>query len=347
MLEQAKTKIACIQAAPVYCDIDKTVEKAIGLIEEAAKNGAQFVGFPELWVPGYNLFTWMSDPMSSMKFVPLYRKNALVVGGKHDLAIRNAAKRNNIYVSYGYSELAGGSLYMGQMLVSCDGEPLVVRRKIKPTLAERCMFGEGDGSGLVVADTPIGRLGQLQCWEHSQSLLKYAMHSQNEQIHVAAWPSMALHSQVFAIGREMTHAFSRIYAAEGQCYVMAATHVADARMREMLCDTPEKEEMLTAGFGCSQIFGPDGSALCEPIPHDQDGILYADVDFDFIHICKVANDPAGHYSRPDVVRLLLNKAPASRVVLMDEFMRAPVEESAVEYVEIVAEEDADSNNCGA
>lgn len=346
MSEKNVTKIACVQAAPVYCDIDATVEKAIGLIEEAAKNGAQFIGFPELWIPGYNLFTWLSDPVSSMRFIPLYRKNAMVVGGKYDFAIREAAARNGIYVSYGYSELAGGSLYMGQMLVSSDGEPLVIRRKIKPTLAERCTFGEGDGSGLAVVDTPIGRLGQLQCWEHTQSLLKYAMHSQNEQIHVAAWPCMALHSQVYAIGEEMTHAFSRVYAAEGQCYVMAATHVADVRMREMLCDTPEKEEMLKLGFGCSQIFGPDGSALCEPIPHDQEGLLYADADFDFIHVCKTTNDPAGHYSRPDVVRLLLNKAPASRVVLMDEFMRSPVEDGDVEYIEL-ADDDVDCEETGA
>ncbi|MBK8595818.1 MAG: hypothetical protein IPP07_18550 [Holophagales bacterium] len=160
---------------------------------------------------------------------------------------------------------------MGQMLISPEGEPLIVRRKVKPTLAERSVFGEGDGSHLTVVDTGIGRLGALNCWEHLQPLLKYAMYSQNEQIHTAGWPALALYrDQSYALGREATWAVRQTYALEGQCYVLASTMNTTPEVVEMLCDTPEKKAYLAAGGGASMVFGPDGRPLCEPIPHDQE-----------------------------------------------------------------------------
>jgi aliphatic nitrilase len=323
MKKRPNVRVACVQAAPVYFDLEKTVEKGIGLVEEAAKNGARLVAFPEVWIPGYPLFAWLNAPIQTLLHMPNYRDNALVVGGEHDLALRRAACENGIHVCMGYAERSGGSLYMGQMLISPDGEPLIVRRKVKPTLAERSVFGEGDGSHLKVVETPIGRLGALNCWEHLQPLLKYAMYAQNEQVHTAGWPCLALYrEQSYALGREATWAVSQTYALEGQCYVLASTMNATPEVVEMLCDTPEKKAYLAAGGGASMIFGPDGQPLCEPIPHDQEGILYADVDFDAIGIAKTAADPAGHYARPDVARLLLNTAPALRVVTLDDLRQA-------------------------
>lgn len=322
MTAKRNVKVACVQAAPVYFDLDKTVEKGIGIIEEAARNNAKLVAFPEVWMPGYPLFFWLGAPIEGLLHMPHYRDNSLVVGSAQDMAIRQAAADNDIHVCMGYSELFGGSLYMGQMLISPHGAPLIIRRKLKPTLAERCVFGEGDGTHLEVVDTEIGRIGALNCWEHIQPLIKYAMYSQNEQIHIAGWPCLSLYKgKSYALGPEMTWAASQIYALEGQCYVLAATQNATPEVVEMLCDTPLRKDFLPVGGGCSMIFGPDGAPLCKPIPEDQEGILYAEVDFAAIGIAKTTADPAGHYARPDVTRLLLNTAPARRVVAMDECMQ--------------------------
>ena len=326
-MAQPKVKVATVQASPVYYDIDRTVEKGIALIEEAASNGAKLIAFPELWIPGYPFFFWLNPPIAALPHMPAYRDNSFVVGGPHDMMLRAAAVENDIHVCMGYSELSGSSLYMGQMLISPEGEPLIVRRKLKPTLAERCTFGEGDGSHLQVVDTEIGRVGALNCWEHLQPLSKYAMYSQNEQIHVASWPCMALYKDIaYGLSATMTLVASQLYAAEGQCYVLCATQPSTPEVIAALCKTDEQRALLKLGGGCSQIFGPDGCPQCTPIPEDQEGILYADVDFDLIGMAKTAGEPAGHYSRPDVTRLLLNTAPARPVVNMDEFMQAPVEE---------------------
>jgi aliphatic nitrilase len=325
MSKKPKVKVACVQAAPVYFDLDRSIEKGIGLIREASRNEARLIAFPEVWLPGYPYFFWLGTPLEGLLHMPHYRENSLVLGSPQDMAIRKAAADNGMYVCMGYSELAGGSLYMGQMLISPDGEPLIIRRKLKPTLAERCVFGEGDGTHLKVVDTEIGLVGALNCWEHIQPLLKYAMFCQNEQIHVAAWPCLSLYKgKSHALGPEMTWAASQVYALEGQCYVLAATQNATPELVHKLCDTPLRKELLPVGGGCSKIFGPDGAPLCEPLAEDNEGILYAAVDFDAIGIAKTTADPAGHYARPDVARLLLNSSPAQRVMPMDACPQLPL-----------------------
>jgi len=147
------------------------------------------------------------------------------------------------------------------------------------------------------------------------------MYSQDEQIHVASWPSFSLYrGMAYALGPELNTAASQMYAAEGQCYVIASSATVTPDMVELLCDTPDKHELLRAGGGFSMIFGPDGSPLCQPLPEDAEGILYADADAARIAIAKSAADPTGHYSRPDVTRLLLNRAAAPRVEVLEPAM---------------------------
>jgi aliphatic nitrilase len=218
----------------------------------------------------------------------------------------------------GYSERAGESLYMGQMLAARDGTVTATRRKLKPTHVERSVFGEGDGSDLDVHDLDIGKVGALCCWEHLQPLSKYAMYSLGEQIHIASWPSFSLYrGMAYALGPELNTAASQMYAAEGQCFVIASSANVSSEMVELLCDSPEKRDLLRAGGGFSMIFAPDGAPLCEPLPEDEEGILYADADPALIAIAKSAADPTGHYSRPDVTRLLLNRAKTPRVETLE------------------------------
>ncbi|MEM8813083.1 MAG: carbon-nitrogen hydrolase family protein, partial [Pseudomonadota bacterium] len=317
-------KAAAVQAAPVFMNLDAGLDKAIGLIEDAARDDVKLIAFPETWLPGYPWFLWLAAPAWGLQFVPEYHANCLSRSDPRMDRLRNAAKDNDINVLMGYSEIDGGSLYMAQSLIGTDGSILFHRRKLKPTHVERTLFGEGDGSDFQVVDTECGRVGALCCWEHLQPLSKYAMFSMGEQIHCASWPSFTLYRDMaYALGPEANLAASQTYALEGQCYVLASTAVTGQDMFDKLCDTPDKAQLLNPrtgkpGGGFSMIFGPDGRPLAEPIPEDQEGLVIAEISLPMISVAKAAADPVGHYSRPDVVRLMLNRNAAPRVVAFED-----------------------------
>lgn len=327
-------KAAVIQAAPVFMDLQATLAKTILLIDEAAKNGAKLVAFPETWLPGYPWWLWLGAPAWGLQFVPRYHANSMRVDGPEMDAIGQAAARGNINVMIGFTEIDGGSLFMAQALFGDDGKLIYARRKLKPTHVERTLFGEGDGSDFRVADTSVGRVGGLCCWEHLQPLSKYAMYSMHEQVHVAAWPSFTIYrGGAYALGSQVNMAASQVYAVEGGCYVLAAVAITGNDTFDMLCDTPDKRAMLNpetgkAGGGYSMIFGPDGRPLCEPLAEDVEGILYADISLPMISVAKAAADPVGHYSRPDVTRLMLDTTRRRPVVNFDQGLRQAAESTA-------------------
>lgn len=309
--------MAAVQAAPVWLDLDATVAKCIRLIEEAAANGARLIAFPEVFIPGYPWHIWMGAPAWAIGrgFVQRYFDNSLSYDSPQAERLREAVRRAGLTAVLGLSERDGGSLYIAQWLIGPDGETIAKRRKLRPTHAERTVYGEGDGSDLAVHERPdIGRIGALCCWEHLQPLSKYAMYAQNEQVHVASWPSFSLYDPfAVALGHEVNNAASRVYAVEGSCFVLAPCATVSPATIEEICDTPDKHALLHAGGGHAVIYGPDGASLAEPLAPDQEGLLYAEIDLGQIGVAKNAADPAGHYSRPDVTRLLLNRKPARRV----------------------------------
>ena len=303
-------RVAAVQAAPAFLDLSTGVDKTIRYIEEAAASGAALIAFPECWIPGYPWWAWLDSPAWGMQFVGRHFANCMTADGPEAKRIAAAAAEHAITVVMGYSERAAGSLYIAQLIIDSSGNIVSARRKLKSTHVERTIFGEGDGSDIKVHDTDLGRLGALCCWEHINPLTKYAMYAQNEQIHVASWPGFSLYSgKAYALGPQLNTALSQVYAAEGQCFVIAACGVVSAQMMEMLCDSPSKRDLLQAGGGYAMIFGPDGSPLATPLPPAEEGLLYADIDLDAISYAKSAADPTGHYSRPDVARLLFNAAP--------------------------------------
>ena len=180
---------------------------------------------------------------------------------------------------------------------------------------ERTIFGEGDGSDFFVRETPLGRIGALCCWEHLNPLDKFAMYSQNEQVHVGAWPGFALYAgKAFALGPEINTSVSQVYAAEGQCFVLAASTLVTPEIQGMICDTDFKRELLPLGGGAARMFAPDGSPMGNVLPDTQEGLLLGDIDLDMISLAKSAADPSGHYSRPDVFHLLVNQEKRDPVV---------------------------------
>lgn len=310
MLKRPVT-VAAVQAEPVWFDLGATIDKCVALIGEAASNGAELIAFSETFVPGYPWHIWLDSPAMGMQFVPPYIMNSPTIDGPEMAKIAKAAKRNAIVVSLGLSEKSGGSLYMGQALFGSDGRLVNSRRKLKPTHVERTVFGEGDGSDLAVSELEFGNVGALCCWEHIQPLSKYAMYSQNEDIHCAAWPSFSLYKGAAnALGAEVNNAASQIYAVEGGCFVVAPCAVVGPSAIQTFCgDDPAKQQMLQPGGGFARIYGPDGSSLAELLPETEEGIIYAECNPGLQMVSKSVADPAGHYARADATSLLLDRSP--------------------------------------
>ncbi|QFT54219.1 carbon-nitrogen hydrolase family protein [Microbulbifer sp. THAF38] len=315
----SKLKVAVVQAAPCLLNLQAGIEKAIAFIDEAGQAGAKIINFPELWLPGYPWWIWLNPPAENMQYAIGYIKNSLVVDDKFDQTLRKAACRNSIHVIMGLSERMGSSLYIAQWHYGPEGEVLWRRRKLKPTHVERSVFGEGDGSGLIVAGTEYGRLGALCCWEHLQPLMKFALYSQNEEIHCAATPTYGLYTKLFkAFSPEISMRVYQIYALEGQCFVLSACSIIDKAIFNQLVKNEQQESYLEMGGGYSRIFAPDGSEFKNHLPHNQEGLLIDEIDLDQILAAKTTADPAGHYARADAVALLHNHRPRYSVIDFNE-----------------------------
>lgn len=318
MIKKITVKAAAAQAAPVYFDLEACIEKATKLVAEANAQNCDFIAFGEAWFPGYPFHLWLGPPAWSLQFTTQYLDNSIEFGSEEFKRICLLAKQFNIMISFGFSERVVGSLYLSQCLVGKDGEVIFKRRKLKPTHVERSLYGEGYGDDLEVSETEIGNIGQLCCWEHIQPLSKYALYSQNEQIHAAAWPAFVVYrDKAHALGAEVNMAASQVYAVEGQCFVVAATSIVDKAALEFFKVGTEVPPLIQEGGGSSMIFAPDGRRLAEHIPETEEGLVIAEMDFNEIKMAKAVADPAGHYSKPEATQLLLHKTARSAVVIKE------------------------------
>lgn len=295
-----KYKVAGVQAAPVYMNIDKSVEKACKLIAEAAENGAKLVAFPEGFLPGYPWWVWMGDPIVyGMKFYQKLYENAVTVPGPELRAISECAKANDIFVCVSATERDAGSLYLTQFWFDNKGDLMGKHRKLKPSGSERLIWGDGNGSTVRVFNTELGNLGGLQCWEHIVPLNLVAMNSMNEQVHVSAWPS-------FLPGDEATMStipceiLARYYALATQTFTIMTSQIYTQEMVDMIAENDFQRNFMQLGGGCTQIIGPNGMPIAGPLDPNEEGIVYADIDLAQLSGFKYLADPAGHYSVPSL-----------------------------------------------
>lgn len=300
-------RAAAVQAASPNYDLAAGVDKTIELARQARDEGCDLIVFGETWLPGYPFHVWLGAPAWSLKYSARYQANSLCLDSAEFHHIAQAARTLGIFIALGYSERSGGSLYLGQCLIDDKGEMLWSRRKLKPTHVERTVFGEGYARDLIVSDTELGRVGALCCWEHLSPLSKYALYSQHEAIHIAAWPSFSLYSeQAHALSAKVNMGASQIYSVEGQCFTIAASSVVTQETLDMLEVGEHNAHLLTVGGGSSMIFAPDGRTLAPYLPHDAEGLIIADLDMEEIAYAKAINDPVGHYSKPEATRLVLD-----------------------------------------
>lgn len=306
-------KVAAVQAAPAFLDLDAGIEKACELITEAARHDVKLLAFPETWLPGYPWWIWLGAPAWGMQFLQTYVENSLVIDSPQMQRLRDCAADQGVMVSMGFSERDAGSLYIAQALIGSNGSLISARRKLKATHVERTVFGEGDGSDLRVDDTSLGRIGQMSCWEHMQPLNRYAMFAQAEQLHVAAWPSFSLYNDLtYALGPQVNTGVSMTYAAEGQCFVVAPCAVVSPQMLERLA--PNHQGLLRMGGGHARVYAPDGRPISNQLDETEEGLAIAEIDLSVIALAKAAGDPTGHYARPDATQLIHHKAPRRPVL---------------------------------
>ncbi len=312
-----KIKVAVVQAAPVLFDREATVEKACGLIEQAAAQGARLILFPEAFIPAYPRGLAFGTVVGSRSPVgrrvwQRYWENTVTVPGAATRKLGAAAKKAGVYLAIGVIERDGqrrsGTAYCTLLYFGPDGRLVGKHQKLKPTAGERLIWGEGDGSTLTVIETEIGNIGGLICWENYMPLARMAIYNKGVELYLA--PT--------ADARDTWQATLRHIACEGRCFVLGCNQymtkdMYPAELKELKELDAQPDIMCRGG---SAIVSPLGKVLAGPL-FDQEGILFAELDLGAIARSKFDFDVVGHYARPDVFQLTVNEKPSVSVVTVD------------------------------
>lgn len=309
-------RVSVIQAAPIIMDRDATIDKAVSLIKQAGEKGAQIVVFPETFIPAYPRGLSFGTVIGSRtengrKDWYRYWENSIPVPSEATDQLGEAAREAGVYLVMGVterdSEYSGGTLYCTVIFIGPDGTLLGKHRKLKPTAAERIVWGEGDGSTLPVFDTPYGKIGALICWENYMPLARAAMYAQGVQLYIA--PT--------ADARESWQSTIRHIAMEGRCFVLSSNQYVTKDMypEDLACydDLASAPDVMSNGG--SAIVGPLGEYVAEPV-WGREEMIIADLDMRQIASSQFDFDPVGHYSRPDVLKLVVNTEKQENIIWM-------------------------------
>ena len=308
--------VGLAQIAPVWLDRPATTAKILDTVREAAARGCDLAAFGEGLLPGYPF--WLAytegaawDRRVNKELHAHYARNAVCIerGDLADLCAAAAKHRMAIYVGIIERPLdrGGHSLYASLVYIDRGGKIGSVHRKLQPTYDERLTWSPGDGHGLRVHNLGDFTVGGLNCWENWMPLARAALYGQGENLHVAVWPGNDFNT------RDIT----RFIAREGRSYVLSVSSVLE--LADIPASTPHLSDIKTTapatlGNGGSCIAGPDGEWILEPVV-GKEGLLVAELNFSRVYEERMNFDPVGHYARPDVTRLLVNRQRQSTIEL--------------------------------
>lgn len=310
-------KVAITQKPPVLLDLKASLAKAVDIIVEAAQNGANLIVFPEAFLPGYPTWIWRLRPGKDMALGntlhALLRENSVDIQAGDLEPVCEAARQYQVVVVMGLNErdsaVSGSTLYNTLVVIGVEGTILNRHRKLMPTNPERMVWGMGDASGLQVVETPFGRLGALICWENYMPLARYALFAQDLDIYIApTWDS-----------GEVWLASMHHIAREGGCWVLStATAMTGDDIPE---DFPERDTLFDPeewiNPGDAVVIKPFGGVVAGPM-HQQKDILYAEIDVAEARRSRKALDVSGHYQRPELFNLEVDRRPKPAIRFKDD-----------------------------
>ena len=318
-MKQETYKIAAVQTSPIYMERDATVEKACGLMAEAARNGARLVVFAEAFIPTYPDWIWMVPPgqmsLNQQLYSELLEQSVIIPGPVTD-RLCQAARNAGVYVVIGVNERnidgSGGTLFNTLVYIDPEGNLLGRHQKLVPTAPERTVWAYGDPSTLGVYDTNLGKIGGLICHENYMPLVRYSLYARGIELYFAPTydESDAWHSTLRHIGRE------------GRVYVIGCSMVL--RKEDVIAHSPQLQQYYeTVGewinTGNSMIADPTGNIIAGPFSKEE-GILYADVDLKMLQGTKWNLDVAGHYARPDAFQLTIRTSPTPILTVREDIL---------------------------
>lgn len=333
MADLPSSRVAAVQAAPVFLNTAATIAKACDLVAEAARGGAQLVAFPEVFVPGYPYWSWITDPVTGSAWFQKLAMAAITVPGPEVAQLCAAAKAHGVHVVIGVNErspISWGTIFNTLLFIGADGQLIGKHRKLVPTWAEKLTWTGGDGSGLRVYPTPVGPLGALACGENTNTLARFALLAQGELVHVASYIALPVAPPDYDMAeaikiRAMAHSF------EGKLYtIVSCSTVSDEIIRAMEQIRPDARALLERKSSAfSGVIGPDGRVVGRPLIDDE-GIVYADIDLAKCVQPKQMHDILGHYNRFDVFRLTVDRRPKVAAEWLDDALLAPGHDIAPE-----------------
>jgi nitrilase len=310
------TKIAICQQPPALLDLAASLDLAVARVQQAAEGGAKLVVFPEAFLPGYPTWIWRLKPGGDIvlgnRIHAALRANAVDLEKDGLLRLREAARLHDTVIVVGFhevdSQFSGTTLFNSVATIGTDGEILNVHRKLMPTNPERMVWGQGDARGLRVVETPVGRVGALICWESYMPLARYALYGQNIDIYIAP---------TWDCGETWVSSMRHI-AREGGCWVLSTATAMQGG--DVPSSFPGRDQLFKddewINPGGAVVIDPTGHVLAGPLNRSKE-ILFAELDVEAARASRKSLDVTGHYARPDIFQLQVDRSRKPPVAFQD------------------------------